>query len=276
MHRTDGGCLRQPPFNTGKICYTECGACVGFVTRPTAQGKRRIRSVYMKRMFYAALFFLLLIFMAADIGVTIDYLRRGDISGLLIGGAFASFLGWGIYKSFKKAFGKEEVRPGVQQFAPGAVSPEMDHTDDMAVQYNPYFSDVYAEQAKEQQQQIAQQMQQQQLLQQQMMQQEMLQQQLLRQQAVQQQMAQQTMAQQQMVRRQMEQQAIAQQMAQQQMARQRLAQQQLAQQQMVRQQMLQQQIAQQEVDRQLLQQQIARQNEMQGGQGNTTNRNPIR
>ena len=45
------------------------------------------------------------------------------------------------------------MMPNGQPMVPGEPNPEMDHVDDMSMQYNPYFSDVYEEQLQQQRQQ---------------------------------------------------------------------------------------------------------------------------
>ena len=90
--------------------------------------------------------------------------------------AFAWLLG-------RQVFGKSTSTEPVQQNTGTAlpISPEMDHADDMSVQYNPYFSDVYEEQMQAQHQKMEQQ---QQLIQQQLEQQQLLQKQIIEQQRI--------------------------------------------------------------------------------------------
>ena len=185
----------------------------------------------MKRVINAAAFFLLLILLFACVGVTLDDFADHNFGPAFVGIAFTFITFAGIRKTYRNAFGDHNPAPVQQPNQQQMFDPEMDHTDDMSMQYNPYFSDIYAEQAQEQQKQLQQQLEQQQLLQQQMMQQQMLRQQM------------------------MEQQMLQQQMVQQQTMQQQMLQQQMIQQQTAQQQILDQQLAQQEIDRQLLLQQ---------------------
>lgn len=164
----------------------------------------------MRRFFSAAFFFLLLVLFLAFCSVGWDALRERDFMEVGIASVFAILAFKGLRKNFKKAFGPDPQTavnnnrmPGypmqqqmgqmgpmqpMQPMMPvppaqaGEPNPEMDHVDDMAVQYNPYFADVYAEQIQEQQRRIEEQLRQQQLLQQQMAQQQELQRQLQQQQ----------------------------------------------------------------------------------------------
>ena len=162
----------------------------------------------MKRVINAAAFFLLIILLFAFGKVTIDSISSGEFEEVIIGLILAAVTLGGIRKTYRKAFGDHDTAPAPQQNQQQMFNPEMDHVDDMSMQYNPYFSDVYAEQAQEKQQQLQQQLEQQQLLQQQMMQQNLLRQQMLEQQLLQQQLVQQQMSQQQMLQQQLVQQDI--------------------------------------------------------------------
>ena len=161
----------------------------------------------MKRVINAAAFFLLLILLFAFAGVTVDSLTDFDFGEAFIGFIFTYLTFRGVRSTYRKAFGDHPAQTQPQNPELG-FNPEMDHTDDMSMQYNPYFSDVYAEQAQEQQRQLQQQLEQQQLLQQQMMQQQLIRQQMLEQQLLQQQLVQQQTAQQQMLQQQLAQQEI--------------------------------------------------------------------
>ncbi len=173
----------------------------------------------MRRFLNAALFLLLIIVFAAICKVGRDAILEHDFTEVGIATVFALLCGKGVIKTAKKAFGPDRQTavnnnrmPGypmqrqmgqmgpmqpmqpmmptmpVQPVMPvppaqtGEPNPEMDHVDDMAVQYNPYFADVYEEQIQEQQRRIEEQLRQQKLLQQQMAQQQELQRQLLEQQ----------------------------------------------------------------------------------------------
>lgn len=166
------------------------------------------RGVFMKRVINAAFFFLLIIVLFACVGVTIDSFGENDFGEAFVGIAFTLISLAGVRKTYRNAFGDHDTAPTPQQNQQQMFNPEMDHVDDMSMQYNPYFSDVYAEQAQEKQQQLQQQLEQQQLLQQQMMQQNLLRQQMLEQQLLQQQLVQQQMSQQQMLQQQLVQQDI--------------------------------------------------------------------
>ena len=117
--------------------------------------------------------FFFAVFVAMMLGV------EGDGGGMRIFGLImAAINGAFMWKLGKIVFGRSKSQAQIpQQPFDVEVSPEMDHRDDMAMQYNPYFADVYAEQEealrREQQQQI----------QQQRLQNSMMQQQMVRQQA---------------------------------------------------------------------------------------------
>jgi len=183
----------------------------------------------MKKVINAFLFFLLILFACALVSVGVDYIREGslDIFRAIALAIFSFLTIKGIRGSYRKAFKSETVpdnayqqqmlqqqmmqqqmmrqnmaAPLMPQNQAQEPNPEMDHVDDMAVQYNPYFTDVYEEQIasqRERQQVMQRQLAEQQMLQQQMAQQQMLQQQMAQQQLLQQQMMQQQMLQQQRV-----------------------------------------------------------------------------
>ena len=164
----------------------------------------------MKKVINAFLFFLLILFACALVSVGVDYIREGslDIFRAIALAIFSFLTIKGIRGSYRKAFKSETVPDNayqqqmLQQQMMQQQNPEMDHVDDMAVQYNPYFTDVYEEQIasqRERQQVMQRQLAEQQMLRQQMAQQQMLQQQMAQQQLLQQQMMQQQMLQQQRV-----------------------------------------------------------------------------
>ncbi len=178
----------------------------------------------MKKVINAFLFFLLILFACALVSVGVDYIREGslDIFRAIALAIFSFLTIKGIRGSYRKAFKSETVpdnayqqqmlqqqmmrqnmaAPLMPQNQAQEPNPEMDHVDDMAVQYNPYFTDVYEEQIasqRERQQVMQRQLAEQQMLQQQMAQQQMLQQQMAQQQLLQQQMMQQQILQQQRV-----------------------------------------------------------------------------
>lgn len=70
----------------------------------------------------------------------------------------------------KQVFGKDPATAAVQMKNNTSVpvTPEMDHVDDMSVQYNPYFEDVYDEQRRQRQMMLDQQRQQDQFVDQQL------------------------------------------------------------------------------------------------------------
>ncbi|MBP5489567.1 MAG: hypothetical protein J6Y10_03090 [Lachnospiraceae bacterium] len=188
----------------------------------------------MKKVINAFLFFLLILFACALVSVGVDYIREGslDIFRAIALAIFSFLTIKGIRGTYRKAFKSETVpnnayqqqmlqqqilqqqmmqqqmmrqnmaAPLMPQNQAQEPNPEMDHVDDMAVQYNPYFTDVYEEQIasqRERQQVMQRQLAEQQMLQQQMAQQQMLQQQMAQQQLVQQKMMQQQILQQQRV-----------------------------------------------------------------------------
>ncbi|MBQ2557600.1 MAG: hypothetical protein II553_01135 [Lachnospiraceae bacterium] len=186
----------------------------------------------MKKVINAALFFFLLIFLAACAKVGVDAFKERDFTEAIIAAVFTALSIKGIRGTYRKAF-KSETAPNnayqqqmlqqqmlqqqmmqqqmmrqnmaaplMPQNQAQEPNPEMDHVDDMAVQYNPYFTDVYEEQIasqRERQQVMQRQLAEQQMLQQQMAQQQMLQQQMAQQQLLQQKMMQQQILQQQRV-----------------------------------------------------------------------------
>ena len=154
----------------------------------------------MKRVIYAFFFFLLVLFMIAVLSVSKDYWHNRDYTGMFVSVFLLLLSLKGIRKCYRGAFKPEVIMvpqqnmpvtmmpgamPNLQQNIPGASvepNPEMDHIDDMSVQYNPYFADVYEEQLADQrrQQQIMQrQLQERQFLEQQQL---VIQQQMLEQQ----------------------------------------------------------------------------------------------
>ena len=128
----------------------------------------------MKRVIYGLSFFLLLIFEAAFASVGWDYWKDGEWAGTLFCIFLCVLMGKGIVSCYRKAFKPEVIvvpqpmapgtmmpgggMPGAmmqngQPMVPGEPNPEMDHLDDMSMQYNPYFSEVYEEQLQQQRQQ---------------------------------------------------------------------------------------------------------------------------
>ena len=170
----------------------------------------------MKRVINAFFFFSLILLFLVTLSVGYNDIFRGSPSG----GTIFAFLLFsvleikGIKSTYRKAFPPQKTVyvPQAPQMMPQQMmpqqmmpqqmmpmapnvepNPEMDHVDDMAVQYNPYFSDVYEEQLaaqREKQQMIQKQLEQQQELQQQILQQ----QQIIREQVLQQQMMQDELA----------------------------------------------------------------------------------
>ena len=159
----------------------------------------------MKRVINAFLFFTLILLLIATLSVGKDYLRYRSFAHVFVVALFAVLEIKGIKSTYRKAFPPQKTVyvPQAPQMMPQQMmpqqmmpiapnvepNPEMDHVDDMAVQYNPYFSDVYEEQLaaqREKQQMIQKQLEQQQELQQQILQQ----QQIIREQVLQQQMMQ--------------------------------------------------------------------------------------
>ena len=147
----------------------------------------------MKRVINAALFFLLIIFLLAFGSITIESFTGGEFGDAIISLILAAVTFGGVRKTYRNAFGDHSDMAQNQQQIPQQemFNPEMDHADDMSMQYNPYFADVYAEQEealrREQQQQMQQQRLQNSAMQQQMVrqqaQQAQLQAELLEQQA---------------------------------------------------------------------------------------------
>ena len=157
----------------------------------------------MKKVINAFLFFLLILFACALVSVGVDYIREGslDIFRAIALAIFSFLTIKGIRGTYRKAFKSETVpnnayqqqmlqqqmlqqqmmqqqmmrqnmaAPLMPQNQAQEPNPEMDHVDDMAVQYNPYFTDVYEEQ-------IASQRERQQVMQRQLAEQQMLQQQM--------------------------------------------------------------------------------------------------
>ncbi|MBO4627968.1 MAG: hypothetical protein J5645_08325 [Lachnospiraceae bacterium] len=165
----------------------------------------------MKRVINAFLFFSLIILLLATLSVGKDYLfeQNRSLIHIFVFLLFAILEIKGIKSTYRKAFPPQKTVyvPQAPQMMPQQMmpqqmmpmapnvepNPEMDHVDDMAVQYNPYFSDVYEEQLaaqREKQQMIQKQLEQQQELQQQILQQ----QQIIREQVLQQQMMQDELA----------------------------------------------------------------------------------
>ncbi len=166
----------------------------------------------MKRVINAFLFFTLILLLIATLSVGKDYLfeQKRSLIHIFMLLLFAVLEIKGIKSTYRKAFPPQKTVyvPQAPQMMPQQMmpqqmmpqqmmpiapnvepNPEMDHVDDMAVQYNPYFSDVYEEQLaaqREKQQMLKKQLEQQQELQQQILQQ----QQIIREQVLQQQMMQ--------------------------------------------------------------------------------------
>ena len=156
----------------------------------------------MKRVINAFLFFSLIILLLATLSVGYDYLRYRSLAHVFVIALFAVLEIKGIKSTYRKAFPPQKTVFVPQQMMPQQMmpqqmpmagntepNPEMDHVDDMSVQYNPYFSDVYEEQLaaqREKQQMLKRQLEEQQALQQQILEQ----QQMIREQVLQQQMMQ--------------------------------------------------------------------------------------
>ena len=165
----------------------------------------------MKRVINAFLFFSLIILLLATLSVGYDYLRYRSLAHVFVIALFAVLEIKGIKSTYRKAFPPQKTVFVPQQMMPQQMmpqqmmtqqmpmagntepNPEMDHVDDMSVQYNPYFSDVYEEQLaaqREKQQMLKRQLEEQQALQQQILEQ----QQMIREQVLQQQMMQDELA----------------------------------------------------------------------------------
>jgi len=145
----------------------------------------------MKKTVNTLIFLGLLVFLMAELVVMRDYLLYEDTTHIVVGFIMCALTFASLVKTGKEAFGNRKnpnPKETPEAFLQGTVepNPEMDRVDDMSVQYNPYFADVYekqfAEQRKKQQQmeqQMQMQMEMQQRLQQQIQQEQLLQQQML-------------------------------------------------------------------------------------------------
>ena len=126
----------------------------------------------LKRFFCGALLLFIGFFFALFVAMALG--AEGSDGALrILGLIMAAINGAFMWKLGKIVFGKSKSQAQIpQQPFDVEVSPEMDHRDDMSMQYNPYFADVYAEQQEEMRRAQQQQMLQNSLVQQQMVRQQ--------------------------------------------------------------------------------------------------------
>ncbi|MBR5712892.1 MAG: hypothetical protein IKX54_04780 [Lachnospiraceae bacterium] len=101
----------------------------------------------LKRLVRGALVLFIGLFFALFVGVGINEISEGGrnvCTGMasLIMAAINGVLLWRLLRPMLRSSKPKEL-PEPE------VSPEMDHIDDMAMQYNPYFADVYEQQQQE-------------------------------------------------------------------------------------------------------------------------------
>ena len=97
------------------------------------------------------------LFLAIFVGMIFD--EDTELSLKVFSAIMAALNGGFAWKLGRQVFGKNPNAAAVQKKdnTPLLVNPEMDHVDDMSVQYNPYFEDVYDEQRRQQQMMLDQQ-----------------------------------------------------------------------------------------------------------------------